>query len=1109
MHRCLGCMEEYGEQYTICPLCGYEENTPPLEPYHMIPGTLLHERYTIGRVVGFGGFGVTYIGYDTLLNRKVAIKEYLPGEYSTRIPGTTGIVTYEGERTSQFQKGLGKFIEEARLLAKLQASNGIVQIYDSFQENATAYIIMEYMDGMELSEYLKSKGRLTVEEAKEILHPILLSLKDVHELGVVHRDIAPNNIYLLKDGRVKLYDFGASRFVSSSHSKSLSVIVKPGYAPSEQYSSRGSQGTWTDVYSLAATFYTMITGIVPEDAMDRIEREELKKPSKLGVKIDKNTENALMNALNIKPEDRTQTVEIFEKELYRDSKVKLHFVHLKKADVGKWPLWAKVTVTAAVIGVLTFAGLLVTGVIDYSYLIPESVTLPEGMTRVPNLVNEEVVKAETLMSGAELTLQIIDKQYSEYIPEGKVLSQSLRKGKIVHDGDVVEVIVSGGREVVYMVDVMGMPRDKAFEVLSQMGVTVEFQEDYSGFTAGAIMEQSVMSGDALYRGDKVVLTVSKGVNSYLDGSQQVEVPKFVDLTLEEALEIAGKYGISLNNAGTITKKGQGGRIAKQTPEAGTMVAQGTSVDFYVYVEPVPVKMPDLQYKDINEAKATLESLGLVVEVTYVESTTVAQNRIISQSIAKDTELQKGDKVTLTVSKGNENIIQGNTGAGEEQKVVYQWSGWETELPAGVDKSQYEIETKKQYRFRDKTTMTSSNAKEEGWELYDTTVSKGAYGEWSAWSTTQPASKTDRQIDTPKVEYKYSHRENAPNTQTDNKNMAGWLVDDTLTQVTYDNWSVWSDFSETKATTSDIETKEVKTATWKKYRTKSSTTVTQYENSNRPSAPSGFPDYENVKKELDASRKQVSGWTETQPTASDTQAGKTEITGHEVRSREVPDYDTLLIYYYRWIIYDSDVPQGAVISFDKAECEAHYRDNYHKTATATRQNYSSYPTTEVLPITGEWSYNGHVISQCGSWFIEDAVNATKTEYYDVWQSTYTPYKYTFTFSKTSDWSAPVETLPSTYYDQKDVTMYSYRTRNRHYIYSFYRWVDDATYGGKQTESSTCKLIDTRTLYRYRDKQNVYTYHYYKWGSWSDWRDEQAEKSDSREVESRTVYRYKHK
>jgi len=147
MHRCLGCMEEYKEEYDICPFCGYEENTPPLEPYHMTPGTVLNERYTIGKVVGFGGFGVTYIGYDNLLDRKVAIKEYLPGEYSTRIPGTTEIVTYEGERTEQFQKGLEKFVDEAKMLAKVQASNGIVQIYDSFLENSTAYIIMEYMEG--------------------------------------------------------------------------------------------------------------------------------------------------------------------------------------------------------------------------------------------------------------------------------------------------------------------------------------------------------------------------------------------------------------------------------------------------------------------------------------------------------------------------------------------------------------------------------------------------------------------------------------------------------------------------------------------------------------------------------------------------------------------------------------------------------------------------------------------------------------------------------------------------------------------------------------------------------------------------------------------------
>ncbi len=1103
MHRCLGCMEQYKDEYDICPFCGYEKDTPPLEPYHMVPGTLLNERYKVGKVVGFGGFGVTYIGYDTLLDRKVAIKEYLPGEFSTRIPGTTEIVTYEGERTTQFQIGLQKFVDEAKMLAKVQASNGIVQIYDSFQENSTAYIVMEYMEGIELSKYLENKGKLTVEEAKEILHPILLALKDVHNLGIVHRDIAPNNIFLLKDGRVKLYDFGASRFVSSSHSKSLSVIIKPGYAPAEQYSSRGFQGTWTDVYSLAATFYTMITGVVPEDAMDRIEKEELKKPSKLGCKISKSVENALMNALNIKPEDRTQTVEILEKELYRDSKVKLHFVQLRKADVGKCPLWVKLALTTAIVGVVTFAGLLVTGVVDYSYVVPDSFELPEGMTRVPNLVNSDIVTAEALMQDAKLTIQIVDKQHSEFIPEGKVLSQNVKKGKIVHDSDVVEVVISAGREVLYMCDVLGMSRDQAIDVLFQMGVTVEIQEEYSSYAAGAVMSQNVEANTPIYRGDKIILTVSKGVDSYLDENQELELPDFVGMTIDDALETAGKYGIYLQNVATKVKKGKGGIIAEQAPNAGMKVKQGTTINLVLYAEPSVVRMIDVQFKDIDTSVKALENLGFKVEVSYEESTLVASGKIISQSIEKDKEVEQGTTVTLVASKG-QTVINDTT------TVVYQWSDWMSELPGGVDKSQYIIESKEQYKFRDRSTMTSSRDSEPGWELYDTTVTKGEYGPWSEWAPTQPTAKPDREIDAPKVEYKYSHRESAPNTQTDNNNMPGWLVDDSLTKITYDSWSPWSELSENPVTSSDPETKQVETETWKKYKTKSYKTVTAYENATVPSAPSGYPDYESVRKELDSGKSQVSEWTEIQPSSSDTQAGKTEVTGHEVRSREVTDYSNFVYYYYRWIIYDSSVPQGAVISYDKAECEAYYRNNYGKQGTAIRQVYDQYPTTKKLEMTAEWSFNGHIITQCGAWFIEDAKYTTKIENYDVWQTTYTPYKYTFTFSNTSDWSAPVQTLPSSYCDQTDVKMYKYRTRNRHYVYSFYRWVDDATYGAKQIESSTCKLIDTRKLYRYRDKQDVYTYHYYRWGAWSsDWRDEKMESSENREVLTRTVYRYKPK
>ena len=163
--RCLGCMELYGDGFSVCPNCGYVEGTPAEEAVHMEPGTLLYDRYIVGRVLGYGGFGVTYIGWDGRLEQKVAIKEYLPGEFSTRMPGRSQITVFNGDKSEQFHDGLKKFVEEAKRLAKFQNEPGIVKIFDSFEENDTAYIIMEYLDGETLTSYLKRHKTIPGDEA--------------------------------------------------------------------------------------------------------------------------------------------------------------------------------------------------------------------------------------------------------------------------------------------------------------------------------------------------------------------------------------------------------------------------------------------------------------------------------------------------------------------------------------------------------------------------------------------------------------------------------------------------------------------------------------------------------------------------------------------------------------------------------------------------------------------------------------------------------------------------------------------------------------------------------------------------------------------------------
>ena len=241
------------------------------EPQHKLAlpeGTRIGD-FEFHRVLGHGGFGITYLGWNLALDIPVAIKEYLPADLATR-ESDRGVVPQSTQATADFQWGLDRFIDEARILARFQHPN-IVRVHHFFQANSTAYIVMEYAEGETLSEFLNRKGVLTEAELKAILHPILDGLEVVHRADFLHRDIKPGNIIIrAEDNSPVLLDFGAARMAIGAKSRSVTSVVTPGYAPREQYSSRGNQGPWTDIYALGGVCYRALTAEVPTDAVDRM-----------------------------------------------------------------------------------------------------------------------------------------------------------------------------------------------------------------------------------------------------------------------------------------------------------------------------------------------------------------------------------------------------------------------------------------------------------------------------------------------------------------------------------------------------------------------------------------------------------------------------------------------------------------------------------------------------------------------------------------------------------------------------------------------------------------------------------------------------------------------
>ncbi len=312
---CMGCMDAKGEEL-ICPQCGYREEEEPASPFYLSPGTILEGKYLLGRVLGQGGFGITYIAWDTNLKIKLAIKEYFPQELASRSIGENHISAYIGNKSDQYQYGLGKFLQEAQTLAQFDSHPNIVSVRDYFQANGTAYLVMSYVDGITLKDYLaQSGGRLPVKQATGIIMPVLDALKEVHSVNIMHRDISPDNIYINRRGQVILLDFGAARQAISEHGRSLSIILKPGYAPEEQYRTRGEQGPWTDIYATAATYYHLVTGVQPPEALERLVEDELKTPSALKADLSPEEEQALLKALAVRAGDRFQNVAEFQEAL--------------------------------------------------------------------------------------------------------------------------------------------------------------------------------------------------------------------------------------------------------------------------------------------------------------------------------------------------------------------------------------------------------------------------------------------------------------------------------------------------------------------------------------------------------------------------------------------------------------------------------------------------------------------------------------------------------------------------------------------------------------------------------------------------------------------------
>ena len=319
-NRCLSCMETVSTY--PCPHCGYDPGAESAFPYALQPGTILNGKYVVGTVLGQGGFGITYIGWDLALESKVAIKEYFPSAQVSRTQTSGALQWYNTEagRTAR-DGGREMFLKEARKMARVSRIPQVVRVLDLFQQNNTAYIVMDFVEGENLKNRLKKTGPLPWDQARDIFLPAIDAMERVHKAGLVHRDLSPDNLMLTPDGSVRILDLGAAKDLNINTGASSMQVAKGGFSPLEQYTQRGGSGPWTDVYAMAATMYFTLTGVLPLPSVDRLAKDTLRWDLPQLAALPGNVLTALQKAMVISPEARTQSMAEFASQLTAPSPV--------------------------------------------------------------------------------------------------------------------------------------------------------------------------------------------------------------------------------------------------------------------------------------------------------------------------------------------------------------------------------------------------------------------------------------------------------------------------------------------------------------------------------------------------------------------------------------------------------------------------------------------------------------------------------------------------------------------------------------------------------------------------------------------------------------------
>lgn len=633
MRRCLNCMKEYQEQHgEVCPYCGYVEGATQSGEVALRPGSILKGRFIVGTVIRARDTDIIYHGWDALFDRRVRLQEYFPRYCATR-SSKPELSIYDAKQ-ERYEAGLKLFYDQNRELIRLYKEPEIITCHACFYENKTAYAVFEDREDQTLTEWLDGR-RIDEDDALALLREAAYGLELCHRLGIYHGRIGTDSFWISDTGLV-LKDFCSWRYISG----------EPGIVD------YGTIGANTDVYGLASLFCRMVTGKEVEDG------EDPKTELLFGTyKLKKEVVSAIRHALS----RDTKTLSRFLEELEGRRHQEIHATFVRNQEKRRdarnsleIPKWVFAAAGCLVASALGFAVLTATGVIHLEMKMGKS-QIEKNQVRVPNVVNKTVGEAERLLKRDGLEINKDKMVYSDEIPENVVSYQNMKENTLVDENTKIVVWISKGREKAVVPAVTGLSKEKAEQALTKAGFqNIRVEESMEPGKYDSVLAISAEEGSNTELAQEIVLTVCVNQeNQEGDTSVQIAVANVGKMNRQQAEQTLTEAGFKVSWVETFSDQPEG-TILSQEPAAGTEANKGSYVTVHISKGAEKVYMKNVELETLEDAKRILEELGLTVGTTTEEySDSVAEGKVISQSIKLDTEVEKGDPVDLVISKGRD------------------------------------------------------------------------------------------------------------------------------------------------------------------------------------------------------------------------------------------------------------------------------------------------------------------------------------------------------------------------------------------------------------------------------------------------------------------------